>query len=208
MGGGGVYTARARARALPRVPRRASRVMQCCTRLWHVRSAPPMLEHVLNAYPMAIHCASIRSCLPKLPAAHWLKEAHLHAHVPCSMHSQLAVAHPARWRRGCAHNRPNGAACPPKNHWPAPHRPRPGAASVPLPPTQHQLETATLAPVDATHFGGVCGVEGAYTQQGRAHSRRLHPDWAARPALMTNEPGGPRRRKQSRGPHRSRRKCF
>jgi hypothetical protein len=26
-------------------------------------------------------------------------------------------------------------------------------------------------------------VEGAYTQQGRAHSRRLHPDWAARPAL-------------------------
>jgi hypothetical protein len=27
-------------------------------------------------------------------------------------------------------------------------------------------------------------VEGAYTQQGRAHIRRLHPDWAARPALM------------------------
>jgi hypothetical protein len=24
----------------------------------------------------------------------------------------------------------------------------------------------------------------AYTQQGRAHSRRLHLDWAARPALM------------------------
>jgi hypothetical protein len=38
-------------------------------------------------------------------------------------------------------------------------------------------------------------VETAYTQQGRAHSRRLHPDRAARP----------RRRKQSRGPHRSRR---
>jgi hypothetical protein len=28
-------------------------------------------------------------------------------------------------------------------------------------------------------------VEGAYTQQGRAHSRRLHPDRAARPALMS-----------------------
>jgi hypothetical protein len=27
-------------------------------------------------------------------------------------------------------------------------------------------------------------VEEAYTQQGRAHIRRLHPDWAARPALM------------------------
>jgi hypothetical protein len=27
-------------------------------------------------------------------------------------------------------------------------------------------------------------VEGAYTQQGRARIRRLHPDWAARPALM------------------------
>jgi hypothetical protein len=25
----------------------------------------------------------------------------------------------------------------------------------------------------------------AYTQQGRAHSRRLHPDWAARRALMS-----------------------
>jgi hypothetical protein len=29
------------------------------------------------------------------------------------------------------------------------------------------------------------GVEGAYTQQGRAHIRRLRPDWAARPALMS-----------------------
>jgi hypothetical protein len=28
-------------------PRRASRAMQCCTRLWHVRSAPSMLEHVM-----------------------------------------------------------------------------------------------------------------------------------------------------------------
>jgi hypothetical protein len=28
-------------------------------------------------------------------------------------------------------------------------------------------------------------VEEAYTQQGRAHLRRLHPDWAARPALMS-----------------------
>jgi hypothetical protein len=28
------------------------------------------------------------------------------------------------------------------------------------------------------------GAEGAYTQQGRAHTRRLRPDWAARPALM------------------------
>jgi hypothetical protein len=28
-------------------------------------------------------------------------------------------------------------------------------------------------------------VEGAYTQQGRAYSRRLHPDRAARPALMS-----------------------
>jgi hypothetical protein len=28
-------------------------------------------------------------------------------------------------------------------------------------------------------------VEEAYTQQGRAHIRRLHPDWAARPALMS-----------------------
>jgi hypothetical protein len=27
-------------------------------------------------------------------------------------------------------------------------------------------------------------VEGAYAQQGRAHIRRLHPDEAARPALM------------------------
>jgi hypothetical protein len=27
-------------------------------------------------------------------------------------------------------------------------------------------------------------VEEAYTQQGRAHIRRLHPGWAARPALM------------------------
>jgi hypothetical protein len=26
---------------------------------------------------------------------------------------------------------------------------------------------------------------GAYTQQGRAHSRRLHPERAARPALMS-----------------------
>ena len=25
----------------------------------------------------------------------------------------------------------------------------------------------------------------AYTQQGRAHIRRLRPDWAARPALMS-----------------------
>jgi hypothetical protein len=31
-------------------------------------------------------------------------------------------------------------------------------------------------------------VEGAYTQQGRVHSRRLHPDWAARPALMSRAP--------------------
>jgi hypothetical protein len=30
---------------------------------------------------------------------HWLKEPHLHPHAPCSMHSQLDVAHPARWRR-------------------------------------------------------------------------------------------------------------
>jgi hypothetical protein len=28
-------------------------------------------------------------------------------------------------------------------------------------------------------------VEEAYTQQGRAHIRRLHPDWAARSALMS-----------------------
>jgi hypothetical protein len=28
-------------------------------------------------------------------------------------------------------------------------------------------------------------VEGVYTQQGRAHSRRHRPDWAARPALMS-----------------------
>jgi hypothetical protein len=28
-------------------------------------------------------------------------------------------------------------------------------------------------------------VEEAYTQQGRARIRRLHPDWAARPALMS-----------------------
>jgi hypothetical protein len=28
-------------------------------------------------------------------------------------------------------------------------------------------------------------VEGAYTQQGRAHIRRPHPGWAARPALMS-----------------------
>jgi hypothetical protein len=42
--------------------RRASRAMQCCmTRLWHVRSAPSVLEHVSNAYPMPIHRASIRS---------------------------------------------------------------------------------------------------------------------------------------------------
>jgi hypothetical protein len=27
--------------------RRASRAMQCCTRLWHVRSAPSVLEHVM-----------------------------------------------------------------------------------------------------------------------------------------------------------------
>jgi hypothetical protein len=27
-------------------------------------------------------------------------------------------------------------------------------------------------------------VEEAYTQQGRAHIRRLRPDWAARPALL------------------------
>jgi hypothetical protein len=27
-------------------------------------------------------------------------------------------------------------------------------------------------------------VEGAYTQQGRAHIRRLHPDWAARPGVF------------------------
>jgi hypothetical protein len=31
------------------------------------------------------------------------------------------------------------------------------------------------------------GVEGAYTQQGRAHIRRLPPDWAARPALMSRD---------------------
>jgi hypothetical protein len=29
------------------------------------------------------------------------------------------------------------------------------------------------------------GVEEAYTHQGRAHIRRLHPDWAAPPALMS-----------------------
>jgi hypothetical protein len=28
-------------------------------------------------------------------------------------------------------------------------------------------------------------VEEAYTQQGRAHIRRLHPDWAAGPAVVT-----------------------
>jgi hypothetical protein len=28
-------------------------------------------------------------------------------------------------------------------------------------------------------------VEKTYTQQGCAHIRRLHPDWAARPALMS-----------------------
>jgi hypothetical protein len=36
-------------------------------------------------------------------------------------------------------------------------------------------------PGDSFFFGGA----GAYTQQGRAHIRRLHPDWAARPALMS-----------------------
>jgi hypothetical protein len=35
----------------------------------------------------------------------------------------------------------------------------------------------------ARFLGG--GVEEAYTQQGRAHSRRLHPPEAARPALMS-----------------------
>jgi hypothetical protein len=48
------------------------------------------------------------------------------------------------------------------------------------------------------------GVEGAYTQQGRAHIRCLHPDEAARPALVRRAAHA-RRRKQSRGPHRSRR---
>jgi hypothetical protein len=46
--------------------------------------------------------------------------------------------------------------------------------------------------------------EGAYTQRGRAYIRRLRPDWAARPPLMSRPPGR-RRRKQGRGPHRSRR---
>jgi hypothetical protein len=64
-----------------------------------VRSAPSMLEHVVPTYSMPIYRASIRSCLPELSAGHWLKEPHLHPHVPCSMHSQLDVAHPARWRR-------------------------------------------------------------------------------------------------------------
>jgi hypothetical protein len=42
------------------------------------------------------------------------------------------------------------------------------------------------------------GVEGAYTQQGRAHSRRLHRPlrWARAPG--SNEPGGPPRRGQRR----------
>jgi hypothetical protein len=33
-------------------------------------------------------------------------------------------------------------------------------------------------------------MEGAYTQQGRAHIRRLHPDWAARPAPMSRAAHG------------------
>jgi hypothetical protein len=37
-------------------------------------------------------------------------------------------------------------------------------------------------------IGSACGPGASptpYTQQGRAHIRRLHPDWAARPALMS-----------------------
>jgi hypothetical protein len=44
--------------------RRASRAMQCYTRLWHVRSALSMLEHVMpTPCPFAVR-AAIRSCLP------------------------------------------------------------------------------------------------------------------------------------------------
>jgi hypothetical protein len=39
--------------------------------------------------------------------------------------------------------------------------------------------------VHATEYVKEEVVEEAYTQQGRAHIRRLHPDWAARPALMS-----------------------
>jgi hypothetical protein len=39
--------------------------------------------------------------------------------------------------------------------------------------------------LDASFFSFFFWVEEAYTQQGRAHIRRLHPDWAARPALMS-----------------------
>jgi hypothetical protein len=45
-------------------------------------SASSVLEHVRNAYSMPIRRASIHSCLPELPADHWLKEPHLHP-APC-----------------------------------------------------------------------------------------------------------------------------
>ena len=49
-------------------------------------------------------------------------------------------------------------------------------------PHSHNALVATSWPLD---MGGGFWVEEAYTQQGRAHIRRLHPDWAARPALMS-----------------------
>jgi hypothetical protein len=55
---------------------------------------------------------------------------------------------------------------------------------------QHNYTTSTffLRRLGSLHarFGlrGPIGVEEAYTQQGRAHIRRLHPDWAARLPLF------------------------
>ena len=40
-------------------------------------------------------------------------------------------------------------------------------------------------PSDGQRYMNFFFWEEAYTQQGRAHIRRLHPDWAARPALMS-----------------------
>jgi hypothetical protein len=48
-----------------------------------------------------------------------------------------------------------------------------------------QMKSQSKCQVQSEVFWLFFLVEEAYTQQGRAHIRRLHPDWAARPALMS-----------------------
>jgi hypothetical protein len=56
----------------------------CCTRLWHVCSAPSMSEHVIHTpCPSTVPLSAPAFRSSRLPADHWLKEPHLHPQPTC-----------------------------------------------------------------------------------------------------------------------------